>query len=112
MKKILSLILSLTPAWCQAAAFSPYLKADLRAGQTSEVGDVSSNMGSGNVLAVPVVKFSDADILMPVFLVNASGTQPVLEEDTLFSRRALIDFKPMVTHKFSPEVSGKLRLEY
>lgn len=114
MKKTIlltALFLSAASQASAAAQFLPVFQADMRAGGSS-LADKTSTMGVGSLLGIPALKFSENDLLLPVVMVNFSGQQNAIEEETFFAQRAMGVFKPMFNHKFSPRLTGKFRLEY
>jgi hypothetical protein len=84
--------------------------ADMRGGYTSLLGSSASGLGLGNLLAVPALKLSDADMILPVFYANFAGQGKAIEEDTFFLQRATAVFRPSFRHRFDQSFDGQLRL--
>src|SRR3954469_22395107 len=111
LKRSIVLTALLATSFSRAADFIPVFNAALQAGGSALVGSQQTGVALGRFMGTPVFKLSDTDLLLPVMMFNVTGQQNAIEEQTFFAQSAMGIFKPMLNHKFSPEVSAKFRLQ-
>lgn len=89
----------------------PLFDADIRLAYSSVLESSSGLAGSGWIFFMPAMKLSDSDYILPVFNVNVSLSERVIEEETLFLRRMNNLGSVAYKHKFSKEFEGKVSFD-
>jgi len=89
----------------------PLLDADIRLAYSSVLESSSGYAGSGWIFFMPALKLSDTDYILPVFNVNVSLSEKVIEEETLFLKRMNDLGSIAYKHKFSKDLEGKISID-
>lgn len=89
----------------------PIFDADIRLAYSSVVESSGGYAGSGWLFFMPAMKLSEEDYILPVFNVNISLSERVIEEETLFLKRMNNLGSIAYKHKFSKELEGKLSFD-
>ena len=89
----------------------PLFDADIRLAYSSVLESSGGYSGSGWIFFMPAMKLSESDYILPVFNINVSLSERVIEEETLFLKRMNNLGSIAYKHKFSKELEGKLSFD-
>jgi len=89
----------------------PLFDADVRLAYSSVLDSSGGYSGSGWIFFMPAMKLSESDYILPVFNVNVSLSERVIEEETLFLKRMNNLGSLAYKHKFSKEMEGKVSFD-
>ena len=89
----------------------PLLDADIRMAYSSVFESTGGVSGAGWVFFMPALKLSEKDYILPIFNVNVSLSERVIEEETLFMKRMNNVGSLAYKHKFSKELEAKISFD-
>jgi hypothetical protein len=104
-------LLALFPFQAHAIDLLPIGQVDASGGYSSLVGEKSSAVGLGSLLAIPVLKLDDANFIIPTVFINFSGQGNVIEENSFFVQSALGVFQGIYSHRLDAGLAAKFKLE-
>ncbi|OGF50645.1 MAG: hypothetical protein A2231_07870 [Candidatus Firestonebacteria bacterium RIFOXYA2_FULL_40_8] len=113
MKKLFTVLTVLFLVTTAKAEFKliPLFDADIRLAYSSVLESSGGYAGSGWIFFMPAMKLSDNDYILPVFNINVSLSERVIEEETLFLKRMNNLGSVAYKHKFSKELEAKVSFD-
>ncbi|OGF46918.1 MAG: hypothetical protein A2452_07115 [Candidatus Firestonebacteria bacterium RIFOXYC2_FULL_39_67] len=113
MKKLSAVLAVLLLVSTAKAEFKliPLFDADIRMAYSSVLESSGGYAGSGWIFFMPAMKLSETDYILPVFNINVSLSERVIEEETLFLKRMNNLGSVAYKHKFSKELEGKVSFD-
>ncbi len=91
--------------------FIPLFDADIRLAYSSVLESSGGYSGAGWLFFMPALKLSDSDYILPVFNINVSLSERVIEEEAIFLKRMNNLGSLAFKHKFSKELEGKISFD-